>query len=75
MASAQLIGPLPEVTLSSGCTVTFEAIDPNSGATVTGVTVSQAALWGVNLTEDAAVPPAEALPPLYVSIPDEPFYG
>lgn len=75
MTAHQLLGPLPEVTLDSGCTVTFEAIDPATGAAVTGVVISQASLYGVNLTDDGAPAPVEALPPLYVSIPDEPFYG
>lgn len=45
MASYQLIGPGALVTLDSGCTVTFEAIDPDTGAAVSGVAVSSATLY------------------------------
>jgi hypothetical protein len=55
MAANQLIGPLPAITLDAGCSITVEAIDPSSGATVSGVVVSQVAIYGVNVT------PAEAL--------------
>jgi hypothetical protein len=44
----QLIGPLSLLTLEAGCTITLEAIDPSTGANVTGVTVSQVAIYGVN---------------------------
>lgn len=48
MAANQLIAPLPFVTLDTGCTVTIEAIDPLTGAAVTGVTVSQVAIYANN---------------------------
>jgi hypothetical protein len=48
MASSQLIAPLPFFTLDAGCTITVEAIDPATGAAVTGVVVSQVAIYGVN---------------------------
>lgn len=40
MASFQLISPMPVYTLEAGATVTVEAIDPDTGAAVTGVTVT-----------------------------------
>lgn len=67
---------MPVMSLNSGCTVTLEAIDPATGANVTGVTVTLAAFYGLNLTEDATngeLPP-ELLPsasPLWVSVADE----
>jgi hypothetical protein len=48
VASFQCIAPLPLITLDAGCTVTLEAIDPDTGAAVTGVIVSQVAIYGVN---------------------------
>lgn len=71
MTAYQLIGPLPPLTLDAGCMVTFEAIDPATGAAVTGVTVSSASLYGVNLTDDADTGPApeEDPLPLFVPIP------
>jgi hypothetical protein len=60
MANYQLIGPLPLVTLDAGCTITFEAIDPDTGAAVTGVTISAAAIYATNVV------PAEP-----VAAPDE----
>ena len=48
MASHQLIAPLPLITLDAGCTITVEAIDPDTGANVTGVDVSQVTIYGVN---------------------------
>lgn len=75
MTAHQLLGPLPEVTLNSGCTVTFEAIDPGTGADVSGVVVSLAALYGVNTTDDtfAGIPDNVGAQPLYVVVsqPDE----
>ncbi len=55
MASYQLIGPLPQVTLDAGCTITLEAIHALTGAPVSGVTVSQVAIYGVNAYTGAAV--------------------
>lgn len=73
MAGAQLIGPMPELTLDSGCTVTFEAIDPLTGANVTGVTITKATLYGVNLAPDFDTPvkPEDLPTPLWVPIPNE----
>lgn len=75
MTNPLLQANLPEVTLDAGCTVTFEALDPSSGATITGVVVSNAALYGLNVTDDGSGEPLEALPPLYVSLEDEVSVG
>jgi hypothetical protein len=65
VTSYQLKAGMPAMTLDAGCTITVEAIDPASGATVTGVTVSQVAIYGTN---DDAGPPLELtpVPPLLV---------
>jgi hypothetical protein len=60
VASSQLIGPLPAITLDAGCTVTFEAIDPDTGAAVTGVAITSATIYATNDT-----------PPERVAAPEE----
>lgn len=65
MTNPLLLAPLPETTLDAGCTVTFEALDPTTGATVTGVVVSNVALYGLNDTADAASTLPDAPAPLY----------
>jgi hypothetical protein len=57
MTAYQLIGGLPAVTLDAGCTVTFEAIDPDTGAAVTGVAITQATIYATNVAE-STLPPA-----------------
>lgn len=59
MAASQLIAPLPPLTLDAGCTVTVEAINPTTGAAVSGVTVSQVTLYAYT---DAAPVPLEPGP-------------
>jgi hypothetical protein len=62
MTAYQLIGGLPAVTLDAGCTVTFEAIDPDTGAAVTGVAITQAAIYATNVTPgDPVTAPEETL--------------
>jgi hypothetical protein len=68
MASWQLIAPLPLITLDAGCTLTVEAIDPDTGAAVTGVTVSQVTIYADNSSTLPTAPiertPLYALDPL-----------
>lgn len=45
MAAYQLLAGLPPLTLDAGCTVTVEAINPTTGAAVTGVTVSSVTIY------------------------------
>ena len=73
MTAWQLIGPLPLYTLDAGCTITVEAIDPATGAAVTGVVVSQVTIYGVNNVPDQEQP-AEPVALTWVSVanPDEP---
>lgn len=40
MTAYQLKAPMPAYTLDAGCQITVEAIDPNTGAQVTGVTMT-----------------------------------
>lgn len=53
MPANQMKAGMPMLTLDAGCTVTLEAIDPLTGANVTGVTVSAVAIYGVNQTPGA----------------------
>ena len=52
MTNPLVLAQLPELTLDAGCTVTFEALSPTTGATVSGVVISSATLYGVNETGD-----------------------
>ncbi len=68
MAAHQLLAPMPELTLDAGCIVTWEAIDPATGAAVTGVTITAASVRAINFAPDDT-PPAEETLPLFVPIP------
>jgi hypothetical protein len=61
VASLQLLAPLPFLTLDAGCTVTVEAIDPFTGAAVTGVTVSLVAIYAANATGQAIADNSQVL--------------
>jgi len=55
-------GPIPIIDLLPNATLTIEAVDPTTGATVAGVSFSNATLWaesegGGNL-EFLKIPPA-----------------
>lgn len=60
MATSQLLASMPLVTLDNGMTVTFEAIDPDTGAAVTGVVISDATIKATNVVPSPA--PAEPEP-------------
>ncbi len=44
MAAPLKASMAPDIDLDTGCTVVFEAINPTTGAAVTGVTISNALL-------------------------------
>lgn len=50
-----LISTFPALPLTYACTVVWEARDPASGDIVTGVTISNPVLYGVNLTPNVDV--------------------
>lgn len=66
---AELISTMAQVQLTNGCTVSWEAIDPATGAPVDGVIIRDAVLYGYDLTD---IPPDQAPPvaPLWVPLPD-----
>jgi hypothetical protein len=73
---AELIAPLPRLTLVSGMTIAFEAIDPTTGAAVGGVVVSDAAIYAdaADLNESDASTVAVTVPdvaPLWAPLPVE----
>lgn len=53
--------------LSSGYTVSFEALDPTDGATVTGVVISDAVIFGTPLgTGSLAAGPFQVVNPVLI---------
>jgi hypothetical protein len=46
VASGPIIAPLPIIDLGPGVQVVLEAIDPSTGATVAGVVITDATLYG-----------------------------
>ncbi len=68
MAANQLIAPLAPLTVDPGATITVEAINPSTGAAVSGVTVSQVTIFA----SAGGVPILPtAIDPLYVYQADE----
>lgn len=54
MTAFQLIAGFPPITLDAGCTITLEAIDPDTGAAVSGVVVSGVAIAATNAAPSPA---------------------
>jgi hypothetical protein len=72
MANAELLSPLAEATLVGGFMVKLEAIDPTTGAAVTGVTVTRFALYGDTMsgTDDGGgSAPVDQVAPEFVPLP------
>ena len=53
MASGPLIAPLPWAELEPGQRIVLEAIDPTTGATVTGVQITDATIYARETDDDA----------------------
>ena len=58
---------MAQVPLTYGCTVSWEAIDPTTGATITGVVIRDATLYGNPLPPRDAGPIAPVGP--YMLVP------
>lgn len=71
---AELISTLAELPLDAGCTITAEAIDPNTGAVVGGVMVSAFAIYAYQ-PSDADHAEFERATPLWLPLPTEPPSG
>ena len=54
MASGPIIAPLPLIELGPYYSIVLEAIDPSTGATVAGVTITDATIAGRDLTDGPA---------------------
>lgn len=67
---ADLISTFPALPLPYASTIVFEARDPTSGDIVTGVTITDPVLYGLNLTPgvDTTVN-ATPVTPLWVPVP------
>ena len=66
----QLISTLGQPLLVFGATAVFEAIDPVTDAEVTGVTITDPVIAGVNLSADPSSVQADVAP-LWVPLPLE----
>lgn len=51
---AELLATMPVLPLTSDCVVKFEAINPTTGAAVSGVTVSQAVIYAVDIEGESS---------------------
>lgn len=69
MATDQLMAPLPQVTLTAGMKIVFEAVDPATGGAVAGVNVEDIAIYGADLS-DSGVTLDKAGPFLLVPGPE-----
>lgn len=68
MANNEQVAPMAKTTLISGMTIAFEAIDPSTGLAVSGVKISNAAVYGDDGSGQAAVV-EETAAPLEISAP------
>lgn len=57
MATSQLISTMATPLMVYGCQMVFEAIDPVTGAAVTGVKIINPVVAGINLSSDTGEPP------------------
>ena len=51
---AELVASMPVLPLTGDCVVRFEAINPSTGVAVSGVTISQATIYAVDVDGDSA---------------------
>lgn len=67
---AELMSTLAQLTLANGMSITFEAISPTTGAAITGVKVSNVAVYCAVPDAEASVPGIpEPEAPLFIPIP------
>jgi hypothetical protein len=67
---AELISTMSQIALTNGCVIKFEAIDPTTGAAITGVKIKNPVVYGFNLlgTEDDTAPKLPDVAPIFVPI-------
>lgn len=71
----ELLSTMPQIPLTGGFVVRFEAIDPVTGAAVTGVKVSNVALYGETSSGQVIPLGVEPAEPLFVPIPADAIDG
>ncbi len=71
MAVNQLLSTMPEITLERLYKVQFEAIDPSTGAAVTGVTVGNVSVTTLQAAEFEVTTPEPVAAPLWLPIPTD----
>lgn len=59
--SYPLEGPLPQIDLQAGATVTINAVDPTTGATVTGVVFSDGVIYAAGHDQGDGDAPIESM--------------
>ncbi len=71
MASNQLQATMASLPLTDGCTATFEAIDPATGNTITGVKIIDPSIYGIDLSgfDLATAPGLKPVAPLWLPEP------
>ena len=52
--TAELLSTMAQVELTVGCRIVFEAIDPTSGAAISGVKIVNPTVYGVDLSPSNA---------------------
>lgn len=71
--AAPLNAPMPpDLVVGGSWRLVFAAVNPSTGAAVSGVTVSNVVIDADYITPDPDPDTIKPLPPLYVSLPDEP---
>lgn len=74
MATDQLISTMAQPLMVYNCTMVFEAIDPTTGATVSGVTITNPVIAGVNLStvneDTSGLPPVQLASVLLAAQPE-----
>lgn len=64
MTVRTLIAPFPDIAIGAGMRLRLEAIDPTTGAAVTGVTASEWAIYGIDLSDVIGDVLTDVIPPL-----------
>lgn len=75
MAVNQLISTMAQPLMVYQGRMVFEAIDPSTGAAVSGVEITNPVVAGVNLNSDAATDQVKDYSPIFVPIVESPGSG
>lgn len=67
----QLISTMGQPLLVFGATAVFEAIDATTDAAVTGVTITDPVISGVNLSSEEVPAAGMSVDPLWIPIPTD----